>query len=514
MLSLQDINQISKRKISPETFIRQIEQIRTGFNHITLVAPATPSNGITVLSEKDKIKYVKLYNDLPSEKKIVKFVPASGAATRMFSSFYTYLNIKNNPEENKNEFLSETKNVEHIIENLSNLALYHELEEHFRKKNINLNKLIQTQQYKTIIEAILYSDGLGYGSLPKALLNFHNYGNYQRKCIDEHLVEGALYASNVNDDVNIHFTISPQYEILFKNHIQKILPIYKKKHKLTYNITLSFQYPSTDTPALDRTGNIFRDKEGNILFRPAGHGALITNLNEIDSDIIFIKNIDNVTTDSNRSVTIEYKKILVGILFEKVSIITDLITSLTDEMCSIQNIEKAVKFVSENILFSLPSDFQKVYFDKQRKILIDLLNRPIRVCGMIKKSGEVGGYPFFVKNKNGDIRLQIVEKPQIDFSDPEQIKIVDASTHFNPVDIIAKVTDFQGCKFNLTDFIDNDAYIITQKTHNGKPLMTLELPGLWNGAMAKWITFFVEVPAETYTPVKEINDLLKPEHIN
>jgi hypothetical protein len=511
MLNEKDKKQLAERGITEETILKQTDQLRTGATFACLAAPATPENGIIVTTEKTRSYYLNLYDHYSRDRDISKFVPASGAASRMFKDLYACLEAMKSTGES--EIPTDFPKVKMLMEHLSELALYSELEAYCTEKNLSIKKLADDKKYAVIIELILTEHGLNYGNLPKALLNFHNYGVFQRKAIDEHLVEGALYASNENGTVNIHFTISPEHEELFQNHIKSIVPFYEDKFGLTYNITWSFQHQSTDTPAVDFEGNLFRDHGGSIVFRPGGHGALIKNLNELNSDLIFIKNIDNVTTDKHRALTVEYKKVLAGILVEKEITINGNLSILMDDNCSVDDIRNISEFVQKDMLFSIPDDFDRMDIEKQRRVLINKLNRPIRVCGMVKNEGEPGGGPFFIRNSKGITSLQIVEGVQVDINNPEQAEILNQSTHFNPVDIVAGIIDFLGRKFDLNEFVDHDTFMIAEKSLDGKPLKALELPGLWNGGMAGWITYFVEVPLETFTPVKEIYDLLRPSHL-
>ncbi len=513
MLSQKDQEELRSKGISETELFKQIEQIKKGIIPQELIRPAVIENGIIVTTEKTRNYYINVFDDYSRDRHIVKFVPASGAASRMFKDLYACIDEMKQSEDSSEEIPSKYLRIRQMIEKLSEMAFYPALKEYFKQKDISLSELLKSKKHKTIIEAILSSEGLNYGNLPKALLHFHNYNTYQRKAIDEHLVEGALYAVNATGNVNIHFTISPEHETMFIDHLKEVLPIYEEKFGITYKVTFSFQHTSTDTPATDDQGNLIREQDGSIVFRPAGHGALLKNLNDLDGDLIFIKNIDNVTTDKLRSPTIEYKKVLAGILIEKEITINGNLSLLMDDSCSPEEIYEIAAFVKNDMMVSLPDDFFEMDIDKQRRILTNKLNRPIRVCGMVKNEGEPGGGPFFVKNPKGITSLQIVENAQINMNDPLQTQILRGSTHFNPVDIVAGIIDFLGRKFDLNDFVDPETYIVSEKSKDGKPLKALELPGLWNGAMAGWITYFVEVPLETFTPVKEIFDLLRPQHL-
>lgn len=512
MLTEKDKEQIATRGISEETITQQVQRLNTGFIPADLITPAVPGNGIIVTTEKTRQYYTHIYEDYSRDRVIVKFVPASGAASRMFKDMYACLEAMNQSTEENPSISEQFPKVKQLLEVLHELALFPDLELFLDSKGMQLPMLLHNKQYKIILESILLSHGLNYGNLPKALLNFHNYGSFQRKAVDEHLVEGALYAVNASGKVNIHFTISPEHEDLFREHLKRIIPLYENKFGITYAVSWSFQHSSTDTPAVDSEGNLMREADGSIVFRPAGHGALINNLNEIDGDLIFIKNIDNVTTDKLRAATVEFKKVLAGILIEKEIKINGNLSILMDDNCNKTDIFEIADFVKNDMLQSMPESFSEMDIEKQRRVLTNKLNRPLRVCGMVKNEGEPGGGPFFVRNMKGITSLQIVEGAQVDMNNPSQKSIFSSSTHFNPVDIVAGTVDFLGRKFDLYEFIDNDTYMISEKSKDGKPLKALELPGLWNGAMAGWITYFVEVPLETFSPVKEIYDLLRVQH--
>jgi len=514
MLNEIDKSEITARGIDIETIENQISKFKKGIISTKLIEEASDQKGIYTPGQNRVNYYISLYNEYTEYRKIVKFVPASGAASRMFKEIFSCVeNLKLNPN-NQQEILNQNPKAKEVIENIKDFAFYDELKSIVETKNLDINKLIAQNDYLTLFNYILNQEGLNYAKLPKALLHFHYYTEGARLAMDEHLVEGAYYAKNFNDEVDIHFTISPEHEKWFDDNLKNKIPSFQEKYNVKYNITKSFQHPSTDTIAVDLNNEIFKDENNKLVFRPAGHGALIKNLNEIDGDLIFIKNIDNITTDSKRQPTYDYKKIIAGILLDKEICIHGNLELLQQEECSDEDIHDIADFIAKIMNESLIENFSQLKKQEKIEYLFNTLNRPIRVCGMVKNEGEPGGGPFFVQDSEGKISLQIVEKSQIDTNNPEQIKILKNSTHFNPVDIVASIVDFNGDKFNLNEFIDQETYMISEKSKDGKPLKALELPGLWNGAMAKWISFFVEVPLETFSPVKEINDLLRPEHQN
>jgi hypothetical protein len=507
-----DLDFFKKRSSEIKLIEIQIEQLKKGASYINLVSPAIIDNGIMKTDEQSRKYYVSLFEESLEFNSVVKFVPASGAASRMFKDMYACLNELKNSKENQETILNNYSKVKEVVDEIKKFAFYFDLCNLLSKKNLSVEKLISEKDYLTLIQNIIDTNGLNYGSLPKALLNFHDYHAFQRKAVEEHLVEGAEYSFNHNGIVKIHFTISNEHEEFFKTHLDKVLSDYENKFNVKYEIAWSFQHQSTDTIAVDIENNIFRDENNNPLFRPAGHGALINNLNELSEDFIFIKNIDNITTDKLRTTTIEYKKVIAGILIDTQTKIHGNIEILIHDNCIESDINEIANFCN-TLHIALPENFENLSFKEKKDTLFQKLNRPIRVCGMVKNEGEPGGGPFFIKNQKNAISLQIIEGAQIDMNNKEQVEILKNSTHFNPVDIVAGITDYKGNKFNLLNFIDHDTYMISEKSKDGKKLKALELPGLWNGAMAEWITIFVEVPLNTFSPVKEINDLLRPQHI-
>lgn len=512
MFTEHDLQQFKARGISAEEVSKQYDLLLKGLQPVKLVAPATTERGIMTTTEQTRKYYITLYEDYYRDREIVKFVPASGAATRMFKDMFACYKLMHQNPDQQEDILQQFSQVKEVINRISEFAFHHQLENIFKTHQKSLTGLIKNKQYLDVLHHILYVDGLNYGFLPKALILFHDYNDYQRTAFEEHLVEGALYATNENGLVHIHFTISPEHHEAFHKHMNEVLPIYEQKFGLRFQISFSYQHPSTDAISIDQNNQIVRDSDGNIIFRPGGHGALLKNLNEIQADLIFIKNIDNVVTDQHKALIIEFKKVLAGILIEKEISINGNLTILMDEHCSEDDMKEIAEFVRDDMLVSLPPDFDEFPTDKKRRVLINKLNRPIRICGMVKNQGEPGGGPFFVEDAKGIVSLQIVESAQINMNDPQQKAIFEQSTHFNPVDIVANTTDYLNRKFNLFEFVDPNTCIITEKSIEGKPIRVYEHPGLWNGSMAGWITYFVEVPLETFAPVKTINDLLKPLH--
>ena len=505
MLTDQDLQQLKSKGISEEKLNAQLASFEKGFPFLKLYAPASAGQGIHILNDEDKKTFLKTWDKyLNSEHKIVKFVPASGAASRMFKDLFEFLDGVD--EEPNNEF------TKLFFSEIKKFAFYDDLNKACSANEQNdIDGLIKQGKYKAVIDNLLNSKGLNYGKLPKGLLKFHKYEDGNRTPLEEHLVEGALYAKANNNEVNIHFTVSPEHRPLFQELVLAVSAKYETKFNVKYNITFSEQKSSTDTAAATMDNQPFRTADGKILFRPGGHGALIENLNEIDGDVIFIKNIDNVVPDRLKSDTVEYKKLIAGVLTDMQIKIFQYMEMLESGEYTHAQLEGIIRFMRDDLGIRNPElkkleDADLVIYMKKK------LNRPIRVCGMVKNVGEPGGGPFLAYNSDGTISLQILESSQIDKSNTEYVRMFKEGTHFNPVDLVCAVKDYQGNAFDLPKYVDPSTGFISQKSKNGKELQALELPGLWNGAMSDWNTIFVEVPLSTFNPVKTVNDLLREQH--
>lgn len=479
--------------INPENVKNQIAIFERGDSFIDIVKPATKNDGILVPDEKLATHFLEMAGNLPSKYKVLKFVPASGAATRMFKSLFNAIN-ENSFDTDANEFISR----------IQEFAFFQNLQISAIENGDDVFNMLKNGNEREIIDIFL--NKMDYGLLPKGLLAFHSYDNKNRTSVEEHLAEGAEYAKNADGTVFIHLTVSPEHAERFKNKVIEAIPGFEKKYGVKYHISWSVQKPSTDTIAVDLNNNPFRDNNGLLVFRPGGHGALIENLNELDADFVFIKNIDNVVPDRLRGSTVENKKLLLGLLLDLKNKIDIFLQSLDNKPYA-SLLQEIVSFFQKSLFIEIPIEKQK-----DEKYLKNLLNRPIRVCGMVRNQGEPGGGPFFVKEKDGSVSLQIVESSQIDLNNPIKKELFSKATHFNPVDLLCYIKDNEGNKFNLLNFVDHDAGFISEKSKDGKPLKAYELPGLWNGAMAKWNTVFLEVPLDTFNPVKTINDLLRDSH--
>lgn len=483
------------------------EQIRNfveGFPFLNIEAPATPGQGIKVLSEKDLEEAVNIYERLSPEKTIVKFVPASGAASRMFKDLYAFLESgKNNVE--GHPFVS------NFIEKLSSFAFYDNLDESLKETGSNLKDALKNKDYQLIISHLLNPEGLGYGELPKGLLKFHRYNGESRTPAHEHFVEGAQYGLGEGNKVRLHFTVSPEHQEKFEGHISEIQSDLEDAFGVGFEISFSQQKKSTDTIAVNMDNTPFTEDNGDFLFRPAGHGALLENLNEIDADLVYIKNIDNVVPDRLKDTTTTYKKAIGGVLLNAQSNIFEALRRL-DNGVNEASVSAAKQALQQTVELKLPDSYAQWPLDEKAVYLRKKLNRPIRVCGMVENTGEPGGGPFWVLEEDGSSSLQIAETAQLNLEDENQKKLFKASSHFNPTDLVCGLKDYQGNKFDLMKHRDPKTGFITQKSKNGKPLKAQELPGLWNGSMSNWNSIFVEVPLITFNPVKTVNDLLREVH--
>lgn len=521
--SQKDLQQIQKHNLTAEEVNRQLEDFQKGFPFISLYKPATIGDGIRKYSDDQQRELIDLYESSKDNYRITKFVPSSGAATRMMKDYYSFLSLY---KDEKTTPLDNFPTIKQAIENIYEFAFVDNLQKALKKDNLSLENCLQTKDYRTIIEYIVSEKGLSYGKYPKAWIVFHKdkEDNHLTTSFEEHLKEAMRYATSHNE-ASLHFTITKDHLSGFEKLQKELVPKYEKQYGVKINITFSFQQQSTDTIAVDMENKPIYNQEGSLVFRPAGHGALINNLQTIDSDIVFIKNIDNVSSLYSDT-TAKYKKLLAGVLIQTKNKVNSLITKLQQESTTEQELLSIAQTIRTNLC--MPTIKDPTLFPtltEGRNYLLEILNRPIRVCGMVKNTGEPGGGPYFVynsatdmkdsekgTNNNQDISLQIVEKAQMNVLDNEVKELVGHSTHFNPVDLVVNFKDSNGKSFLLSDYIDSKTGFITEKSFEGKQIKAMERPGLWNGAMAKWITIFVEVPLETFTPVKTLNDLLRKEH--
>ena len=506
MLTPQDLELLSKKGITTEQLEAQLQSLRTGFPFLRLAAAASPSQGITIPTEREQKNYLDAWTKYLAEPghQVIKFVPASGAASRMFKNLFEFLDgASDTPAD---------KFMQTFFDSIHDFAFYPQLDEACQKnEGKGIDALIAAGQYKSVVANLLGAQGLNYGQLPKGLLRFHSYDEGSRTPLEEHLVEGALYAAGNDGKATLHFTVSPEHRPLFEQLVAASTAAYEAKYGIKYDVSFSEQKPSTDTVASTPDGQPFRNADGSMLFRPGGHGALIANLNDLDGDIVFIKNIDNVVPDRLKEPTVLYKRLIAGVLVTMQHKIHEYLELLDSGDYTHAQLEGIIRFMRDDLGIRNPQlknleDADLVIYMKHK------LNRPIRVCGMVRNVGEPGGGPFLAYNSDGTISLQILESSQIDTSNAEYVEMFNKGTHFNPVDLVCAIKDYKGQAFDLTQYVDPATGFISSKSKNGKELRALELPGLWNGAMSDWTTIFVEVPLETFNPVKTVNDLLRPQH--
>lgn len=487
MFSSEQEGYIVSRGSDVSVIKNQIEDFKSGFPFLNLDRPATIGDGIIKLTSQQIDDFVSQYESQAKGLSLLKFVPASGAATRMFKELFEFVSGR--------ELNAGTQK---FIDGIKDFAFFDELSESLKKQGNDIESLLEAKDYKTILNALLEDNGLGYGSLPKGLLSFHLEDGQSKTPIEEHLIEGAKYASQ-DGKVRLHFTVSPEHQQKFEAKLNEVTRTYESVLGVKYEVSFSQQKKSTDTIAVDLSNEPFLDN-GQLLFRPAGHGALLENLNDLDADVIFVKNIDNVVPDHLKADTITYKKALASLLL-----------SFQKDSFDWQNRMARGEDCLSEAVNKLKTQYGMDLSFKDSDELAKYLNRPVRVCGMVENTGEPGGGPFWVKGTEGT-SLQIAETAQIDMSDSTQADILKKSSHFNPVDLVCGIKSCNGDKFDLLKYRDDKTGFITEKSKNGKDLKAMELPGLWNGAMADWITLFVEVPISTFNPVKTVNDLLKPTH--
>ena len=504
----KDIEQIKAYGLSVDEVEDQIINFIKGFPYVKLHQSVSKGNGLLDMSKAEIDNTIRYYEENKTKHSILKFVPSSGAATRMFKDLMEFSGLYMGMPYNMKNFPSAHK----TLDNIESFAFYEELESIINASGITLEEHMVSGNYTTVVNYILTEIGLNYGKLPKALIAFHRYPEAEerkvRYAIEEHLVEGANYAREESSEVNIHFTVSPEHKEAVMELISKVQPHYEEVFGVKYLINYSLQKKETDTIAVNPDNTIAYDKDDKLIFRPGGHGALIENLNDIKGDIIFIKNIDNVAHDKLKPYTYKYKKLIAGTLIKVQEEVFSALRKLESGNLKSQDVVDIITLCNK-IGINLSEEEKKS--EDMMQVLFDKLNRPIRVCGVVKNQGEPGGGPFWVI-KDGLRSLQIVESSQVNMLDEDQKTIFQTSQYFNPVDLVCGVKDYKSRNFDLRNFIDKDSGFISNKSKDGKLIKAQELPGLWNGAMANWITLFVEVPIQTFTPVKEVNDLLRDEH--
>ena len=483
MLSEHLKAQIDARGISAETFETQLKNFETGFPYLTIEAAATPAKGIKVLSEDEQAKYIAAADAFAGN--VCKFVPASGAATRMFKDLFEAADALKAGEK-----LKEGSPAAKFVENITLFPFF---------------------DAQNILNLTLYPKAWNYGSMPKGLIQFHKYENENRTPFEEHLVEGALYAKDKNGDVRMVVTVSVEHQKGFEELYAQVKEKYEQRFGCKYHVTFTNQQPSTDIVAVDMENKPFTKDDGSLLFRPGGHGALLANLNDIDADVLVIKNIDNVVKESLLDETIRWKKILVGMATELQAKVFGYLKQLDEQgdAVSAELVAEIKEFMEKEFCVSVPQTGAELV-----KVLREKLNRPVRICGMVKNEGEPGGGPYVILGEDGTTSLQILEAAQIDKNNAKAMEAMKGATHFNPVDLVCAVKNYKGEKYDLSKHTDPKTGFISEKSFQGRALKAQELPGLWNGAMSDWNTQFVETPLITFNPVKTVLDLLREQHCN
>lgn len=504
MFTEKNKQQIKAHGLSEATIKEQLQIFKNGIPFADVVKPASTDNGIEVFSDKEQQQYVNLFEAKKDELDLIKFVPASGAATRMFKFLHQFL-ANYNPNVEIDLFLQkeENKDLKIFFDSLDNFAFSDLVKRKLEQNYSDYQNFEKGKRYYLLVKELLEETGLNYSNTPKGLIPFHKYNDDYVTAFGEQLYEAAFYATS-NGIANLHFTVSEAHEEKFKNRFNEMKDSIEKKTGVSFKISYSFQKKETDTVAVTPENDVFLDENGDMLFRPSGHGALLENLNDIDADIVFIKNIDNVVSEIYIETVAFQKKMLAGKLLSLQDKIFEFVKKLNSENPSDETLKEVSDFIYKEL------KIQNVSTKKEN--LLKVLNRPIRVCGVVENTGAPGGGPFLIKDKNGALSYQIVEMSQIDIYNPEQKALVDKATHFNPVDLVCGLRDYKGEKYNLSKYSDPDTGFISEKSFQGKPIKALELPGLWNGAMANWNTIFVEVPLITFNPVKTVNDLLNKVH--
>jgi hypothetical protein len=517
LFSQADLEQMKELGITEDKARRQLAILAKGRRWAALVRPCTPGDGIVKLDPEDQERLISRWQGGADEGRLSTFVPASGAATRMFAFLQRIRNgvdkvTLDRTAEIFGRTSSDYQEFRVFVGSLEEFAFFEPLAEAMGRAGISLQEKLQLGVYNDILDFLLEPRGLNYSSLPKGLIPFHRYADHYRTAIEEHLVESVRTVRNQRQLCRLHFTVAPENHAEMEAHGQEAAAKYSERLGVQYELSFSMQSPATNTLAVDLENNPFRKPDGSLLFRPGGHGALLQNLNQLQGDIVLIKNIDNVVTDERRDLVVFHQRVLTGMLLKVQDDIYNYLNLVSSGSFDAHDLQEVLDFVVQHLNPSVGEHLRTC--DENEKVagIFRLLNRPLRVCGMVVNRGEPGGGPFWVKDASGRLSLQVVEQAEIDRSSPEQVAILEASTHFSPVQIVCGLRDFQGQPFDLNHFADPGAVFVSRKTEEGKELKALELPGLWNGGMAHWNTIFVEVPVETFNPVKTINDLLRPGH--
>jgi nicotinamide riboside kinase len=511
-LSSQDFVEIYNHGIPFENILKQLDIFKNGIAKSSLISPATINNGILSLSEVDFKEKASFFDKHKEEFKIKKFVPASGAATRMYKFLTAFLNDFDIEKETINAYINRKndKELAIFIIGMDKFPFFEDVDKKLRELYPDFENLERDYKNYYFIKLLLSPEHFNSANKPKAVLPFHLYKTHIATPIEEHLNECVHYATAKNVS-NLHFTVSEIHQDLFETTVDEVKGKIEKPSGIKINIGYSYQSKSTDSINVDLKNKIVRSSNGSLVFRPGGHGALIENLNNLDSDIIFIKNIDNVIQNHIDKIAL-YKKALGGILIEVQQKVFGYLKAIEKNEVKEEDLKEIVDVLMQKLNIQMTKDFNKFTFENKITKIKELLDRPIRVCGMVRNEGEPGGGPFWVMNDKGEVSLQIVETSQVDLANKKQLEVLEEATHFNPVDLVCGIKNYKGEKFDLKKFVDEKSGFIVEKSVEGKAVKSYELPGLWNGSMANWLTVFVAVPLITFNPVKTINDLLKPAH--
>lgn len=514
MFTEKDLQQITAKGLTIADVEKQMDNFKKGFPYIVLSAPATPDNGLNSYCGEEAVSLAEYFDDNYKDYEILKFVPASGAASRMFKHLFEFGQTYKGTSGDIEKFNGDKgfNSVFNFFENINKFAFCDQLKKLMSDDGLDMDKLIGDCDFNTVLDYFITEKGMDYASRPKGLLLFHDYPEGPRLSVEEHLVEGAHYSTDKTGVSRVHLTVSPEHQSKFEDAVSSKKGKFEQKYDVGFEIDFSQQKPYTDIIAVTPDNQPFRNGDGSLLFRPGGHGALIENLNDLNGEIVFVKNIDNIVPDRLRDTTYLYKKVIGGLLFQLQDSTFEYLDLLNGGNLSDEELDEVLSFAKNELKIFIPDAYEG--YDKMDKVdfLFNKLNRPIRVCGMVKNEGEPGGGPFWVIDNDDNRSLQIVESSQMDLNDGGQKEIISKATHFNPVDLVCGVKNYKGENFNLKEFVDSDTGFISVKSQGGKSLKAQELPGLWNGAMANWITIFVETPIITFNPVKTINDLLRPQH--
>jgi hypothetical protein len=515
-LKEEDRAQLEDSGITEAQVRRQLEIFKKPQFNVHLVRNCMIGDGIIKIEPEHAKYYEHLQREAAQQGRFLKFIPASGAATRMFKFLFqvqqeneviSWETIK----QGVNRGVTACEKFKRFMENLTRFAFHNELKEIMAGEGLDLDQLVKDGQFQPVLQYLLSAQGLSYGSMAKGLLKFHRYPAGSRTAFEEHLVEAAQYVRDADGVCRLHLTILPEHEERFKSLLENVREFYERLYGVQFKVDFSFQESSTDTIAVDLKNNPVRDQDGRLVFRPGGHGALLQNLNKLQDHFVYIKNIDNVVPDCLKEATCFWKRVLGGLLVELEASIHDHVRRLKTEATAAMQ-KKAEEFARERLWIDFPGGYRDWPASKQHSFLLTKLNRPIRVCGVVRNVGEPGGAPFWVEDPDGTASMQIVEKAQVNFNSSSQKAIWSSSTHFNPVDLVCSMKDYAGKPFDLRRYINPDAVFISTKSMGGHELKALELPGLWNGSMADWNTLCVDTPIITFNPVKTVDDLLRPEH--